>query len=149
MQQFPIKKFAPTKKSNGFTFIESLFALIITIILLSFYPLVHQLFSRITLQTNLDQTVEWELFLQQARYDFRFSKKIALENNQLSLKQADGKIIEYNLYKQLLRKQINGKGHEPLLTNIKKVDFHIQSNYLLVTVTTLQKIKLLARFPIP
>ncbi|EFI83782.1 competence type IV pilus minor pilin ComGF [Listeria grayi] len=149
MQQHPLRKSVQNKKANGFTFLEALLALLITALLLSFYPLIHHLFERVVQQSELDLTAQWELFLQQSQKDMQFYKKIEVKENQLFITQPDNKIIQYNLHKTTFRKQSEGKGHEPLLLDVQAIYFQHIDNYLLLKITMTNGKERLTRYHTP
>ncbi|HAM1835283.1 TPA: ComGF family competence protein [Listeria monocytogenes] len=126
--------------SPAFTLLETILS--ITIILSissiilsisSLIPLFFQCYNKTIQISNIDQTTEWQLFLIQTRLELEKATNIQIDRNKLSF--SNGKdLITYSKYNDLVRRQVNGKGHEPLLTNVKDYQLIKKEKQLHLTV---------------
>lgn len=67
--------------------------------------------------------LEWEVFLQQILLEMREGTNLKVEPKRISFTAKSGEIIEYEKYGQIIRRQVNGKGHIICLRNIKDIVF--------------------------
>ncbi|EAC6872199.1 competence protein ComGF [Listeria monocytogenes] len=118
--------------SPAFTLLETILSITIILSISSLIPLVFQCYKTIQL-SNIDQTTEWQLFLIQTRLELEKATNIQIDGNKLSF--SNGKdLITYSKYNDLVRRQVNGKGHEPLLTNVKDYQLIKKEKQLHLTV---------------
>lgn len=66
---------------------------------------------------------EWELFTVQLHRELKDATDIQVKNEQLLFKNKLGEIVTVQQYKNLIRRQVNGKGHEIYLFRVK--DFEL------------------------
>ena len=110
------------KNNEGYTLLEMLIALSIYLFIATFLvkamPLLkHYLFS------DHDRQMEWEVFLNLAGPPDGLTR---LEGYLLN----DGRTIQYEQYGTMIRRRVNGEGHEPLLLNVKDVAFIVDGKWL-------------------
>lgn len=116
------------KNNEGYTLLEMLIALSIYLFIATFLvkamPLLkHYLFS------DHDRQMEWEVFLNQAKMEIRSSETLWIEKGKVYLLN-DGRTIQYEQYGTMIRRRVNGEGHEPLLLNVKDVAFIVDGKWL-------------------
>ncbi|MFC6463833.1 competence type IV pilus minor pilin ComGF [Marinilactibacillus sp. GCM10026970] len=123
---------------KGFTLIEVLLSLSIVslcVVLLSFFTSQSKsLQDRI----NTDRQLEWHLFLNQTEYELEGSTRVSVDSDNLSVekenKQGHKETIKYQKYLSLLRRQVGGEGHQPMLTDLKSLQFKTKENKVTITV---------------
>jgi competence protein ComGF len=128
------KWFVMLRSGKGFTFIEMLVSLVIFMIICI---LSVQIFF--TMRENLAKNngldlKEWEVFSLQLQNELRNSKDQYVVENKLYL-MVNGSIATIESYENIVRRQVEGKGHEIMLKNI--ADFHVkqEGTYITVQVT--------------
>ncbi|MBC1209412.1 ComGF family competence protein [Listeria booriae] len=143
------KKTCATHSNNqGFTLLESLFSLLIVIIIASFIPLIFQSYQSILKASDIDKNYEWQVFINQISKELNTSKQLAVSENSITFISSD-KVITYEKYQNMLRRSVDNKGHEPLLTNIKQsIWTKLNDQQLLYTVIFEDDQELTARFQI-
>ncbi|EIN5665717.1 ComGF family competence protein [Listeria monocytogenes] len=119
--------------SPAFTLLETILSITIILSISSLIPLFFQCYNKTIQFSNIDQTTEWQLFLIQTRLELEKATNIQIDGNKLSF--SNGKdLITYSKYNDLVRRQVNGKGHEPLLTNAKDYQLIKKEKQLHLTV---------------
>lgn len=119
--------------SPAFTLLETILSITIILSISSLIPLFFQCYNKTIQLSNIDQTTEWQLFLIQTRLELEKATNIQIDGNKLSF--SNGKdLITYSKYNDLVRRQVNGKGHEPLLTNVKDYQLIKKEKQLHLTV---------------
>lgn len=130
--------FKSAKKSNskGFTMVEMLFAFSIFCLVASLLPL---FFNIIFHSQSIDarvQKMEWELFISQLKKEVQASDNVEVVNGELVLVNG-GEIATYQKYREAIRKQVNGLGHEIVLQNVKSVRYEKTRTRLEINVENL------------
>lgn len=119
--------------SPAFTLLETILSITIILSISSLIPLFFHCYNKTIQISNIDQTTEWQLFLIQTRLELEKATNIQIDRNKLSF--SNGKdLITYSKYNDLVRRQVNGKGHEPLLTNVKDYQLIKKEKQLHLTV---------------
>ncbi|MBC1473099.1 competence protein ComGF [Listeria grandensis] len=113
------KIFAMLRSKHAFTLLESLFSLLIFIIIASFVPLIFQSYQSVLKVMDIDKNYEWQLFLNQARKELMTSSELTVSDHKIDF-YSQSKLITYASYQNMTRRSVDNKGHEPLLTNIKQ-----------------------------
>jgi competence protein ComGF len=129
-----MKIFAILQKDKGFTFIEMLVSLVIFTILAT---LVLQLFLVINTQLNKEssiQPLEWEIFINQLKREVRKSNVQEVDNGKILL-QVDSNVVTIEKYQNMLRRRVNGTGHQILLQNITSFQPKMEGNKIVITVS--------------
>ncbi len=116
---------AMLRKDSGFTMIEMLLSLVIFMML---SILVTQMF--ITVRENFGKKnqlhpKEWEIFTIQLKNEIRNSNEQSVIDNKLYL-MSSGNIVTIEQYKNIVRRQVEGMGHEFMLQNI--ADFQVEQD---------------------
>ncbi|WP_228471165.1 competence type IV pilus minor pilin ComGF [Listeria welshimeri] len=130
----------------AFTLLETILSITIVLSISSLIPLFFQCYNKTIQLSNLDQTMEWQLFLIQARLELEKGSDLRLDENKLSF-QKDGNQITYSKYNDILRRQVNTKGHEPLLTKIKDWKIIQKEKQLIMTVKFSDDSSFTTKFP--
>lgn len=122
---------------NGFTLLETLFSFAIFCLLVSFIPplfsiMFHSQSSMIL--TKDIQKLEWEHFICQLKKEVQASPQVEVVNGSLLLFDGEN-YVTIHQYHNLLRRQLNGKGHEVLLQNVSNSFFTMEDGFLTLSVT--------------
>ncbi|QNG61238.1 hypothetical protein H4O14_07110 [Bacillus sp. PAMC26568] len=109
--------------NSGFTLLNMIFSFSIFMIIVSSTAiLIPHLYSISERKTDISP-LEWEIFLQQALLELSEGTNLQVEPQRISFTSKSGEIIEYEKYGQLVRRQVDGKGHIICLRNIKNIVF--------------------------
>ncbi|WAA10435.1 competence type IV pilus minor pilin ComGF [Fervidibacillus albus] len=122
------------KNKDGYTFFELSFVLLIFSIILVFIAHTVPLISYYDYKEESLDEMEWEVFLNQAKKELRNSEEIRLTYNRIVLFD-QGDMIFYEKYGNLLRKRVNGKGHEVLLFHISSFSFERSNQGITIRIT--------------
>ncbi|MBC1548674.1 ComGF family competence protein [Listeria sp. FSL L7-1434] len=134
--------------SSAFTLLETILSITIILSISSLIPLFFECYNKTIQLSNIDQTTEWQLFLIQTRLELEKASNIQVNGNILSFH--NGKdLITYSKYNDLIRRQVNGKGHEPLLTNVKDYQLIKKEHQLLLKIQDVQTKTYTSVFPLP
>lgn len=107
-------------ESNGFTFLEALFSLtIITIILFLSTPIL----TSIRNPSYYEEQASLHLF-HFIQEEINASKSFSLNGNTLQIVSWDDRIIQIEQYGTIVRRTVNGTGHETLLTPVESFTIH-------------------------
>jgi competence protein ComGF len=117
-----------TVSQSGTTLIETIIALTVLLLLSSLLPL---LFIPIQKQPAISQLEETSLFFSMLGKEIREGEIIEVNNDSLFITHSDGNVISFSKYHSLIRKQVNGLGHEVWVQNISELVLEIQSDVLL------------------
>ncbi|WP_239254169.1 competence type IV pilus minor pilin ComGF [Listeria ilorinensis] len=132
----PKKTLQTELAQNGFTILEALLSLIITMMILSFIPLFYQEAQKINQLSDLTSENEWLLFRTQFLAELQGAHTIRVSVNAVSFIDQEEKQIVYQQYKNLVRRQVNGRGHEPILQNVQKTHFHEINDEIILAFTS-------------
>ena len=126
------------RKSNesGYTLIESLFQLMIFVILAQFILLFFvwkQPIDRFYANSSL---TEWELFSVEFQQILTNVQEFEVQNgvNGIRIKNIQG-VIYFEQNNDVIRKRVHGTGHVPYLTNVESIIFELNEHTLLTNVT--------------
>lgn len=123
--------------SNGFTLVEMLIVLAIFFACAASFPLLYDSLYRTIESGKTEKNTEWELFVIQLRNELHMSKDWHVMGRQLryfSLEENDS-MISISKYEDKIRRQVNGKGHEIMLQNVKSADFSLEGGKVYIHVT--------------
>lgn len=110
-------------KSNGFTFLESLFHLIVLIMFSHFFGFAYLWFHDIDSKLDSNE-LTWELFVYELQQYIDKSDEIEVTSKTLYL--YDKKLnatTQISRYGNMIRKQVDNLGHVPLFIGVKQVSF--------------------------
>ncbi|OAS85119.1 hypothetical protein A6K24_06300 [Metabacillus litoralis] len=66
---------------------------------------------------------EWELFVIQLHKDLKEASNITANKSEITFKNKLGESVRISQYKNLIRRQVDGTGHEIFLLKVKSVEF--------------------------
>ncbi|EAA0094488.1 competence protein ComGF [Listeria innocua] len=135
------------KSTSAFTLLETILSITIVLSISSLIPLFFECYHKTIQLSNLDQTSEWQLFLVQTRLELEKATNIQVNPEKLSFKVNDN-LITYSKYNNILRRQVNGKGHEPLLHKVTNWQITNEENQLILKVTFSNNKFYTSKFPL-
>lgn len=115
-------------KDAGFTMLEMLFSLSVMIVILFFFSL---LVGSLHVE-NRTAELEMETMFQQVAKDIRKAVAVEVRSNRLYLLSPSGDEVMFEHYHNMLRKRVNGRGHEVVATHIANVHFSQKRNGVVV-----------------
>ncbi len=108
--------------NGGFTFVEMLLSFSLFLVLTSFVPIgIHMLLEEGLISKEL-QKMEWEVFVSQAKKEIRMSDGVFITGDHLSFTM-NGQLVTYEKYGSNLRRQVDRKGRELILHEVKTAVF--------------------------
>jgi competence protein ComGF len=110
--------------SKGFTFIELLVVLFVLLTIISIFPLVFTVLAQWTEKPSRLNPFEWEVAVSQLTMEIREASEVTIENGSIRLENFNQNVISYERFGNLLRRRVNGQGHEVILQNIELVEFY-------------------------
>ncbi len=113
------------KSDKGFTILEMLVVLLIVMTLTSLFPILFSILSQWTNEQSRLHPFEWEVAMSQLLMEVREGKEIRIRDGNLELTNYDNKVISYEKYSNMLRRRVNGKGHEVILQQIQSAQFSL------------------------
>jgi competence protein ComGF len=119
-------KYADSQK--GYSLMEAFIALTVLLMLSSLIPL---LFIPIQKQPPNPQLEETSLFFSMLGKEIREGKSIEVNSNSLYVTLTNGNVLSFSRYHSLIRKQVNGLGHEVWVQNISEMVLKKHSDVLL------------------
>lgn len=132
------RKFAYTElwtNSAGFTLIELLITLTIVTMTL---PLLSVFFLHFTASPKMKEDVSVQQFFIFLRNDAMTASRVYSENNKMFFVLANEEVAKIEQYQQVIRRQVDGKGHEIYLRDITSFSVQDVSFGSKVSVTTTQ-----------
>lgn len=119
------------KSEAGFTFLELMFGLATTMIIIMFVP---SLF-RLVLVEKTVQPYELEVFYQQLGADIREAQSITTNGRQFILDMPNGSQVLVEQYQDVIRRRVNMSGHEVMLQHVQSVMFTIENHGVVIKIT--------------
>ncbi|MCU9613857.1 competence type IV pilus minor pilin ComGF [Caldibacillus lycopersici] len=110
------------KNEHGYTFLELILSLFLFTLITMFIATTTPMLRYHSYTSEIREQMEWDNFIQQAKREIRNSDRLYLSSGRLFL-YAGQKVIKYEKYGNLLRRQVDGEGHEVLLYNTYAVQF--------------------------
>ena len=114
---------------EGFTLLEALFILFVSLTMMMFIPGLIKLMNDQHFNPH-----EPELFFYQLNQEVREAMTFKIKQNDLILNLANGEQITIEKYGSVIRRQVNGRGHEVFLQNVKNVSFYRRNHGVKVVV---------------
>lgn len=129
------KKSAKGLNDRGFTMLEMLFAFSIFCVISTFLPIMFQIiFNSHSVESRI-QNMEWELFVNLLKKEVQAGESVEVVNGQLRIINGE-EVSTYQKYQNILRKQVNGTGHEVVLQNVQSVSFARNAQSVTIVVET-------------
>ena len=123
-------------ENNGFTLVEMLFALSLFSLLSVFMTVA---LTNITdwhvRDTNKNSRMEWNIFIRQLEREFQRTKDFTVPKSNILLLYKKDEEVTYEVYNNIVRRRVNGTGHEMVLQNIKS--YHLKKEENLLTISVL------------
>ena len=120
------------KDQNGFTLLEVLISFSIVLIIISFLTPFLQIIGE-NKSVGLNK-YEWEVFKQQAAIEVRAASEMTISLNSLTLTGLAGEKISYERYQDIIRRRVNGTGHEIMVQRIASVKYEPIVNGVLISI---------------
>jgi competence protein ComGF len=124
------------RNNRGFTLVEMLVTLSGFLLIVSLLPLLLNIDWMKVNQSERFQRLEWQLFIQQVTSEIREAKEIEVNNQTLYLYKFTGEKVSFEKYGYLIRRRVNGQGHEILLQYISDVQYQLEVNGIRIKVMT-------------
>lgn len=123
---------------HGYTFVESILQLVIFALFAEVFVLIALWTGHFQSTTLTKEHTEWELFVNDLLHYIAVSESVEVINNGQGVRitQQEQK-VEVEKYDKMIRKRVDGLGHEPMLMGVKKVEFYLQQEKLLMKVELL------------
>lgn len=119
------------RSEKGFTLIEVLITLMVVLVLIGLLP---SLMVASVRPTGLDYHLEEEqLFHSLLSREVRGATAVVTNGKQLTLTSAMGDTILYEQYGNVIRRRVNGAGHEVVLQKVKTIKVLVQGQRVIVT----------------
>lgn len=132
MQMVRMRKFVMLRNNEGFTMIEMLLSLVIFMIISTLVLQIFTSVNRLTLNHTFHQK-EWEMFTLQLQSEIRNSTEQLVADNKLYLLVNERIVtIEYYSRQNMVRRQVDGVGHEVMLQEVKHFDVEKEANQIIV-----------------
>lgn len=122
------------RKDKGFTMVDMLISLVVFMIITILVTQMFVIVRENLIKKNQLNLQEWEIFSIQLKNEIRNSKDQSIVDNKLYLL-SRGSIVTIEQYKNLVRRQVNGMGHEIMLQNI--ASYHVQQDGFDITVNVM------------
>lgn len=117
-----------------------------TVVLL-FIPIIFAGFASVERSLDHEQVYEWNLFIIQIRNEINKADSMKATGEGLLLRAGDS-TVSYEKYKNLLRRRVDGAGHEALLLNVASSSFTLEHGGILASVKFLNGHAAEARFTV-
>lgn len=122
-----------TKDKNGYTLVESIIALSVIFVTAFVIAL---LLTHLQKHPQSVQSEEAALFFSMIGKEIREATTVEVKNNALFITLSTGEVISFTRYHSLIRKQVNGLGHEVWVQNIQEMKVEeIEGSFVKVTLT--------------
>lgn len=123
------------KKRGGFTLVESAVSLAANSLVLLLICGLLQAASSQERQLQLEKNAEWHLFLNQMEEDMKDKRLIYCREKELRFRKAgDGSTISYVVKNAEVVRLVYQKGHVPLLTGLRDIQYTQVSGGIQITV---------------
>lgn len=127
------------KHDLGFSLLEVVVTLsIVSSCVLLFSFAIAQISSTRTVIKD-DRQIEWHLFVNQLAYELADSEDVSASRERLSMKRVGGtsgksETITYERYFKLIRRQVDSRGHQPILLEVSTITFTLVEESLTIRV---------------
>lgn len=115
---------------KGITLVEVIFSFSIFLLIVSFIPFLMKVIA-----IEQEESIEVELFFQQVSPEIRSARNLNAIDSKLFIKLSPSTEVIYEQYQNMIRRKVNGLGHEVLLQNIHSVYFKNENHGVTITVT--------------
>ncbi|WP_176555818.1 competence type IV pilus minor pilin ComGF [Virgibacillus ndiopensis] len=122
------------KNEQGFTFITLLVTITIFFMTL---PFVGYIPKTITYSSNYDEISVLQFF-NFLRDDVIKATDFTIDSNRINLNMKDGTVVSFEQYGDIIRRQVDGQGHEIYLHDIKNFELKPLPYGIHLTITSIQ-----------
>ncbi|WP_170289379.1 competence type IV pilus minor pilin ComGF [Metabacillus lacus] len=133
-------------KSEGYTFPNMLLSLLVFILIAAAFPLFLSFSLKLTVPAKDLRPFEWHLAVKQLQREFAEGRDFVIKPQEISFKNTNGQTVSYQKYASLIRRQVDGKGHEVILQNIYSISFLEVRGGTMLTVNSLARKEYTASF---
>ncbi|HWO96017.1 MAG TPA: competence type IV pilus minor pilin ComGF [Bacillus sp. (in: firmicutes)] len=126
------------KKEDGYTLLEMLISFSLFLMMMSIVPLMIKMTKEHQEMTVSLSTLEWDLFLQQLTFEVREGHQVECSHERLTFTNYYHQTITYEKYGEMIRRRVNGTGHEVVLQNISSVQFSKVPQGVLIQIKDLE-----------
>lgn len=125
------------KSNYGYTFVESIFQLVILTVFLHLLVLFFIWKGSVEERYPDNGSIEWELFAMDMQQMLLTIEQLDIRSGGTALRLLNERgRIDIARSNTVIRKQIDGQGHVPLLTNVQSIQFEHTEDHLIVFVKT-------------
>lgn len=117
---------------KGYILLESLLMVLFLFILLSWFTQVLLMWTKDE-QENLPMVYHFHHVIE---LEAQTAVSIDVKNNQLFFFQTNGDLVTISFHNNKIRRQVNGRGHEEILRNIKEFKLMNRNNDIAILLTT-------------
>lgn len=111
------------KKEAGYTLLEMLISFSLFLMMMSFVPIIIKM-TKEHQETSVSlSTLEWDLFVQQLTLEIRAGHQVECSNQKLTFVNDYNQMVTYEKYGNMIRRRVNGTGHEVVLQNVSSAQF--------------------------
>ncbi|WP_078413749.1 competence type IV pilus minor pilin ComGF [Priestia abyssalis] len=111
------------KKEAGYTLLEMLISFSLFLMMMSFVPIIIKM-TKEHQETSVSlSTLEWDLFVQQLTSEIRTGHQVECSHQKLTFVNDSHQTVTYEKYGNMIRRRVNGNGHEVALQNISSAQF--------------------------
>ncbi|KXH87450.1 competence type IV pilus minor pilin ComGF [Sporosarcina sp. HYO08] len=126
------------KPNRGYTFVESIFQLVILTVFLHLLVLFFMWKGTVESSFPDHVSIEWELFAIDMQQMLSTIDHLEIRSEGTALRfLGEQRRIDISRSNTVIRKQVDGQGHVPLLTNVRTIQFEKTGDHLIVLVNTL------------
>jgi len=137
---------------NGFTLLEALLHLVTFLMFMSFIGFFYSWINQLNISIFTKEHVSWEMFTYDFKNYFDNISEIAIDHGgtgiELTYVNSDDK-VQINQSNEVLRKQVERKGHVPMLVGVKNVEFNLEQGFVEIRVEFLNGLKKERTFFVP
>ncbi|RAK22369.1 competence protein ComGF [Anoxybacillus vitaminiphilus] len=126
------------KRNSGFTLIEMLITLSGLLIIVSFMPMLLDIHWVKEQQPERFNRLEWHVFARQIASEVREAREMEIKQSTIYLDKFNGEKVSFEKYGNLIRRRVNGQGHEILLQSVSDVQYKLEHDGIRVKVMTEQ-----------
>jgi competence protein ComGF len=89
-------------------------------------------------QSERFSRLEWQVFARQITSEVREAREMEIKQSTIYLYKFNGEKVSFEKYGNLIRRRVNGQGHEILLQSISDVQYKLEHDGILIKVMTEQ-----------
>ena len=124
------------RNNSGFTLIESLISLSILLLLTNLFLVILHSIGGINQRSQSFEEYEFFIFFEEIQRELYNAETIRIQEGSLSIMNHE-KTISYSQYHDIVRRRVNGLGHELVLQHVKDFKVQMVNNRLQCSVTFL------------